>query len=105
MVTKGKVKSTGSLNGGKGGKTKMFGKSGVAPSQPQVSAPPHKQPFNKNMNKGGGSHMAKKSGVAPSTPGKVTVSRPGVGNSKGFAVQGGKKHMFGKGSSTTARQA
>jgi hypothetical protein len=99
----GKQKSSGSLNGAKGGKTHMFGKSGVAPRQPGISAPVHKQPFNKAMNKGGGKHMAKKSGVRPSEPGKVTVAKSGAGNNKDFSVSGGSTHMFGRGTASNAR--
>ena len=64
----GKQKSSGSLNGAKGGKTHMFGKSGVAPRQPGISAPVNKQPFNKDRPKGGGKHMFKKSGARSSPP-------------------------------------
>jgi len=100
----GKQKSSGSLNGAKGGKTHMFGKSGVAPRKPGISAPTHKQPFSKEMNKGGGKHMFKKSGARASPPGGVgAVSKPGAGTNKDFSVSGGSGHMFGKGTSHTAR--
>ena len=104
-MKQGKQKSSGSLNGAKGGKTKMFGKSGVADSKPGVSAHPTKPGFSKAPNGGGGKHMFGKSGVRPSEPGKVTVSKPGAGNNTDFSLKGGKTRMYGKGTSTSARPA
>jgi len=103
-MKQGKQKSSGSLNGAKGGNTKMFGKSGVVDSKPGVSAPPTQPAFNKNMNKGGPAHRGNsQGGVRNSETGKVTVYKMGVGNNKDFSVKGGKTRMFGKGTSTTAK--
>lgn len=91
-----KLNSTKALNGAKGGSTKMFGKSGVVPSQEGVSAPSSKPGFDKSQPKGGRTGvMGKQGGSRPAEAGKVSPSKSGVGNSKGFSVSGGKGHMFG----------
>lgn len=89
-----------------GGKTRMFGKMGVQPSQPGVSAPSRAPAMTKNPPKGGRTGvMGKQGGVLNAVPGQVTPAKSGVGNSKGFSVSGGKKHMFGKQTASTARPA
>lgn len=104
-MMKNKTMSTGSLDGAKGGSTKMFGKSGVQPSQPGVSAPAHKPSFDKNAPKGGRSGvMGKQGGVRASEAGKVTVSKSGSGGDNKFAVRGGSGHMAGKSGAIPAKR-
>ena len=91
---KGKEKSEKTGIGAKGGTTKMFGKSGVAPREPGVSAPTRQQPFGKGMLKGGRTGvMGKQRGAAPAVSGQV--SSGGRGGDNTFKVSGGKGHMAG----------
>jgi hypothetical protein len=84
-----------------GGKTKAFGKSGVTPSKPGVSAPPSKPAFNKAPPKGGSKGMAPFTGVSPSKPGGVAINK-GAGNKK-FGADTGSGHMAGKGTAANAK--
>jgi hypothetical protein len=104
MAKKTKTKSTGKLNGAKGGSGHMFGKMGVQPSQPGVSAPSGPPKHSKDMLKGGGTgYQGKQGGTLNVEAGKVSMPKQGKGKSKGFSISGGKGHMFGKGSSQNAR--
>lgn len=98
--------SSKSLDGAKGGTHKMFGKSGVGPMTPGVSAVPRKQGFDKSMLKGGNTGvMGKQGGVRPSTSGGVSVAKSGAGNSKDFSVHGGSGRMAGKSGARAAKPA
>lgn len=102
----GKTKSKGShsLNGAKGGSTHMFGKMGVQPSQPGVSAPSRAPSASKDRIKGGGTgFQGKQGGTRAVVSGGVTMPQQGKHKSKGFSISGGKTHMFGKGQSNNAR--
>lgn len=99
-----KIKSTKSLDGAKGGSTKMFTKMGVQPSQEGVSAPSRRPSPGNDAPKGGaGGVMGKQGGSRPSTPGGVSVSKSGAGSNSDFSVHGGNGHMFGKSSAITGR--
>jgi len=103
-MAKGKSKGTHSLNGAKGGKGHMFGKMGVQPSQPGVSAPSGPPRHSKDRIKGGGTgYQGKQGGTRPVQSGGVTMPQQGKHKSKGFSISGGKTHMFGKGTSQSAR--
>jgi hypothetical protein len=96
--------SSKSLDGAKGGTTKMFGKMGVQPSEAGVSAPTRKPSPGNEMLKGGKTGVVgKQGGVRNSEAGKVTVAKSGVGNSSSFSVEGGKGHMAGKSGAYTAK--
>ena len=99
---KGKEKSDKALNGAFGGSTKMFGKSGVAPSVAGVSAPPSQPAFGKNPPSGGKSGvMSKQRGAAPAVAGQFTSGGRSGDNS--FKVSGGSGHMAGFTGSTPAK--
>lgn len=103
-VPNGKTKEkTERMNmGAKGGTTKMFGKSGVAPREAGVSAPTRSQPFGKEPPKGGRTGvMGKQRGAAASVSGQV--SSGGRGGDNTFKVSGGNGHMAGNTGSQIAR--
>jgi hypothetical protein len=100
---KSKITKTASGFSVSGGKGKMFGKSGVAPSKEGVSAPPTKPSFDKKAPAGGRSGvMGKQGGSRPAEAGKVSPSKSG-GGSNSWGVHGGKGKMAGNTGSTTAR--
>jgi len=91
---KGKEKTDKSGDFAKGGSTKMFAKSGVAPSQEGVSAPVSPQSFNKDAPKGGKTgQVGNQKGAAVAQPGGLTMG--GTGGDNTFKVSGGKTKMFG----------
>lgn len=98
---KGKEKSDKAGAFAKGGSGKMFGKMGVQPSQPGVSAPMRAPSANNAAPKGGSGHMAKQSGAAPAVAGQVSTG--GRSGDNTFKVSGGKGHMAPFTGSTTAK--
>ncbi len=99
---KGKEKTEKTNMGAKGGTTKMFGKMGVQPSMPGVSAPARAPSAANNAPKGGSTGvMGKQRGAAPAVSGQV--SSGGRAGDNTFKVSGGTGHMAGFSPSITAK--
>lgn len=98
---KTKQSTTKSLSGAMGGKTKMAGQSGAAPSVPGTIALGGRSSGNDFKASGGASgRMAGKSGAAPVQPGGVSV---GGRADTTFGARGGKGKMAGYTGSQTAK--